>query len=1135
MNDEAISLLLQELKGKDIRLQLDGGKLRLNAPKGAVNDQLKKMIASNREFLIARLQSDVKVNGPGFLSRVPRAGRLPVTFAQQRLWFLDQVDPGRSHYNIFFAVEIKGWLDMAALERGLVTLSRRHETLRTRIGEQDGAPWVEIDDHLLPILVRHDVCDLPSAEREPQVRRLVLGFGQEPFDLARGPLARYMIVALGAEHYVFAMATHHIVSDGWSTSILMRELMQLYAGYVEGYEPDLPVPAQYVDYAGWEQRLAAEGGFARSLDFWKRNLEGAPALVELPTDFPRPTVQSFRGKRMLRGISGELLDRLKDLARREGSTLFIVLLSAWQVLLHRYSGQDDILVGSAAANRRMPALESIVGCLANTIVLRGRMDGNPSFKEYMGGATASMFDALDHQALPFDHLVEALNPARSTSHSPIFQVFFTLMSFPMAQASLPGLTLAPFETFAEVARFDLGLDAVEHEGELRMYYEFATDLYHEATIDRLHDHYQRLLSVIAAAPDTRIQEIDFVGPEESFKLLEHFNDKRVDHDRQRTLHSLLEISVRERPASVAALDERETLTYKALDQRANVLSHFLAELGVDRGALVAVCVDRTVDMPVALAAVLKAGAAYVPLDPSHPQERLRATLDDANVAAIVTLDRYCGLFEGCGVPLVRLDGDAVRIKAMPSTPPCVAVKPSDLAYVIYTSGSTGRPKGVEVEHRNVVAFIDAMQRAPGLTASDVLLAVTTLSFDIAGLELWLPLSVGARIIIASRTDALDGERLAALIDEHAVTLLQATPATWRILLDTGWAGRPTMKALVGGEALPPDLASSLLDRVGELWNMYGPTETTIWSTLARVVDVEKGITIGRPITNTQCYVLTPGHAVCPIGVAGELCIGGEGVARGYRNRPDLTADRFVTITLQQGRTERIYKTGDMARMRADGTLEYLGRRDTQVKIRGYRIELGDVEAALVSLPGVKEGVAAAREERKGDVRLVGYVTMQKGIAFDAEAARMVMRSKLPEYMVPNAFVVLDALPLTPNGKVDRKVLPHPSIEQPLQASVAESIMTAPQRRVAALWCEMLHLNSVGLHENFFDIGGHSLLLVKLHVALKREFTTDVALVELFQHTTVYAQAARMARQRSAEGALARASQRALRQAGRPTP
>ena len=1135
MKDEAILSLLHELEGKDIRLQLDGGKLRLNAPKGAVNDQLKSLIASNRELLIARLKSEAKVNGAGPLSRVPRAGRLPVTFAQQRLWFLDRVDPGRSHYNIVVAFEINGRLDIAALERGLVTLSRRHETLRTRIGERDGAPWVEIDDHLVPPLVRRDVGDLPFAERDMQVRRILLGFGQEPFDLARGPLARHMLVALGEDKHVFAMAMHHIVSDGWSTSILLRELMQLYAAYVEGREPDLSIPAQYVDYAGWEQRLAAEGGFARSLDFWKRKLEGAPALIELPTDYPRPTPQSFRGQRMLRRISGELLDRLKDLARGEGSTLFAVLLAAWQVLLHRYSGQDDILVGSAAANRSLPELESIVGCLANTIVLRGRMEGNPTFKDYLGNTTASVFDALDHQALPFDHLVEAINPARSTSHSPIFQVFFTLMSFPAAQMSVSGLRLTPFEIFADVARFDLGLDAVEHEGELRLYYEFATDLYHEATIDRLHDHYQRLLSAITSAPDTYIDEIDFLGSEERLMLVERFNDSRVDHDRRRTLHSVFEKIVQERPACVAALDARETLTYQALDRRANALSHFLAQLGVSRGALVAVCVDRTVDMPVSLAAVLKAGAAYVPLDPSHPQERLRATLDDANVTAVVTLDRYCSLFEGCGAVLVRLDGDADRIEAMPATPPCVAVEPSDLAYVIYTSGSTGRPKGVEVEHRNVVAFIEAMQRAPGLTANDVLLAITTLSFDIAGLELWLPLSVGARIVLATRADALDGERLAALIDEHAVTLLQATPATWRVLLDSSWPGSPQLKALVGGEALPPDLASALVDRVGELWNMYGPTETTIWSTLARVADLSKAISIGRPIANTQCYVLTRGHAVCPIGVSGELCIGGEGVARGYRNRPDLTAERFVTISLQDGRTERIYKTGDMARMRADGTLEYLGRRDTQVKIRGYRIELGDVEAMLVSLPGVREGVAAVHEERKGDVRLVGYVTMHNGVTFDAEAARAALRSRLPEYMVPNALVVLDALPLTLNGKVDRKALPRPTIERRPQASAAENIMTPPQRRVAALWREILHVDSVGLDDNFFDIGGHSLLLVKLHVALKREFTADLALVELFQHTTVHAQAARMARQRSAEAVLARANQRAMRQAGRPTP
>lgn len=1131
MKVEVIASLLQELEAKDIRLQLDGGKLRLNAPKGAINERLKELIASNRELLVAHLQFGVKANGVG-LPRTSRAGQLPVTFGQQRLWFLDRMDPGRSHYNIYVACEIKGRLDIAAFTRSLVTLARRHETLRTRIGERDGEPFVEIDDQLLPPLLRHDVRDVPPAERNQKVHSLVLGFGQQPFDLAQGPLTRHMLVTLDADEFVYAMASHHIVSDGWSISILMRELVQLYVAYIEGREPDLPVPSQYVDYAGWERRFAEEGGFARSLDFWKRKLEGGPALIELPTDSPRPTSQSFRGQRMRRDISGDLLGRIKELARREGSTLFVVLLSAWQVLLHRYSGQDDILVGSAAANRTMPELESVVGYLANTLVLRGRTEGNPSFSDYMASVKATVFDALDHQALPFDHLVEVLNPARSTSHSPVFQVFFTLMSFPMAEASISGLQFSPFEAFAEVARFDLGLDAVEYKGELRLYYEFATDLYNEVTIDRLHDHYQRLLGAVAIKSDTRIDEIDFVGPDERRRLVEGFNDNRVDHDRRRTLHSLFETTARERPTSVAVLDEHETLTYEFLDRRANALAHFLAQHGVGRGTLVAICLDRTVDMPVALAAVLKAGAAYVPLDPSHPRERLRTTLDDAKVSAVVAVDRYRGLLESCGAPLVMLDGDASRIEAMPSTAPRVAVEPTDLAYVIYTSGSTGRPKGVEVEHRNVVAFIEAMQREPGLTAGDVLLAVTTLSFDIAGLELWLPLSVGARVVVANRSDVLDGARLAALLDENAVTMLQATPATWRILIDSNWTGRPQLKALVGGEALPPDLAVALVDRVGELWNMYGPTETTIWSTLARVGDSGKDITIGRPIANTQCYVLTPGHAVCPIGVAGELCIGGEGVARGYRNRPDLTTDRFVTITLQDGKTERVYKTGDVARIRVDGTIEYLGRRDTQVKIRGYRIELGEVEAALATLPGVREGVAAAREQRKGDVRLVGYVTMHPGVTFDEDAARVAMRSRLPEYMVPNAFVVLDALPLTPNGKVDRKALPHPGIEQVAQTSITESMMSPPQRRVAALWHEILHVDKVGLHDNFFDIGGHSLLLVKLHVALKREFTTDIALVELFQQTTVHAQAARMTRHRNAEVALARANQRAMRQAGR---
>ena len=1131
MDDDAVSSLLRELEGRDIRLQLDGQKLRLNAPKGALDERLKSLIAANRDGLIAHLQATAP--SQHILPRVPRGGRLPVTFAQQRLWFLDRVKPGQAHYNILMACRIDGRLDIAALHTAAAELARRHETLRTRIGERDGAPWVEIDDTLAPTIEVIDIQTLAAADREAEAHRLIHDFAQQPFDIALGPLARHILIELGNEQHIFATSIHHIVGDGWSGTILLRELMQIYTDTARGGRPNLPAPTQYVDYAAWERGHAARGGYAASLEFWKQELSGAPALLELPTDRPRPLSQSFRGRRILHRIPGEQLAALKAFARREGSTLFSVLLSAWQVLLHRYSGQDDILIGSAAANRPMPEFESIVGCLANTFVLRGRTEGNPTFKDYLRQNKTTVVQSLEHQGLPFDLLVEALNPARSTSHTPIFQAFFTLMSFPMPDSSVPGLRLSPFITSADVARFDLALDTIEHEGELKAFYEFSTDLFDDATIHRLHDHYQRLLAAVVDAPETPIDAIDFVGPAERQTLIEDFNQTALEHDRSRTLHSLLETTAANSPERIAATDGCVTLSYGELDRAANRLAHHLTSLGVRPGALVAVCMDRTVQVVVALAGILKAGAAYVPLDPAHPRERLRMTLEDAGVSAVITLERYSGLV-ACGAPIIRMDADAAAIDARPDAAPEVPVAASDLAYVIYTSGSTGRPKGVEVEHRNIVAFIEAMRHEPGLTARDVLLAVTTISFDIAGLELWLPLSVGARIVIAGRADVLDGEKLASLIDEHEVTLLQATPATWRLLVGTGWTGRREMKALVGGEALPLDLAITLVDRVGELWNMYGPTETTVWSTLARISSPEKGIGIGRPIANTRCYVLASDHVICPIGVAGELCVGGEGVARGYRNRRELTEEKFVTVTLANGRTERLYKTGDVARMRADGSLDYLGRRDAQVKIRGYRIELGDVEAALGSLPGVRDCVAAAREVAPGDMRLVGYVTLDEGARFDAEAARTGLRAQLPEYMVPNAFAVLDALPLTPNGKIDRKALPEPTVESRSGHEATEIAMTPAQKRIAGLWRDVLHADRVGLHDNFFDLGGHSLLLVKLHVGLKREFNSDVALVELFQHTTVHAQAARMAEQRgaAAAAALARASERALRQAGR---
>ena len=620
-----------------------------------------------------------------------------------------------------------------------------------------------------------------------------------------------------------------------------------------------------------------------------------------------------------------------------------------------------------------------------------------------------------------------------------------------------------------------------------------------------------------------------ITSEEERLLLEEWNATALPHDQTLCVHTLLEASARSTPDALGVTAGEVTLTYRELDQKANRLAHVLRRHGIGPGTLVAVCLGRTVDIPVALAAILKAGAAYVPLDPTHPADRLRYIIDDAEVSSVITMSSFAAIFDGVGIPILLLDEEFEGSAEECSAPPKVAAQPEDLAYVIYTSGSTGRPKGVEVEHRNVVSFLRAMQQEPGLTANDTLLAVTTLSFDIAGLEIWLPLSVGARVIIASQADVLDGTRLIDLIEKHGITMLQATPASWRLLLDAGLKRAPDLKALCGGEAMPRDLAAALIPRVKELWNMYGPTETTIWSTLERMCDVSGPISIGHPIANTRAFVLEPSGQLAPIGVAGELCISGEGIARGYRKRPELTSEKFVTITLPNGGNERVYRTADMARFLADGRLELLGRSDHQVKVRGYRVELGEIEAILATVAGVKTCVVVKQELSSGDERLVGYVTLRQGASFEAEKARAILRLKLPEYMVPNLFAVLAELPMTPNNKIDRKALPAPLAPQTLPDTPEDTLMTPQERRVAELWRNVLRIERVRLNDNFFDLGGHSLLLVKLHADLKREFAIDFPLVELFQLTTVATQANRLSSNSTSNDALARARTRAQRQ------
>jgi amino acid adenylation domain-containing protein len=1080
----------------------------VNAPKGAIDDALKAALTARRDELLAHIASH---QGRTTLRRVPRTPPLPLSFAQQRFWFLDRMDPGSARYTVLCVLRIAGPLDVPTMVRALDQTAHRHEMLRGRVTEVDGTPRLEIVD-VNPSIVEHDDISQANAEApEAEARRVIVERIVRPFDLGRDAPIRTLLVRRSATEHYLGIAIHHMAADGWSMALLAREIWDLYTALAAGRPSQLPpLEVQYVDWAAWQQERIATGEFARQLDYWQSELAGIPSVIELPTDRPRPPVLTHRGITLRRRLPGAMIDQLKELGRSQGATFYMVLLAAWQVLLHRYSGQDDIVVGSPIANRGRPELEGIVGCFVNNIALRGRLGGNPTFLDLLQQVKRTAIGAFANSEQPFEALVEHLQPDRDTSYTPIFQVLLTVHGFPLTQARTDGFEVSVVDTGGVGARFDIALDMMEVEGELWLHYEYATDLFDEATIARMHGHYERLMREIIADPTRRVLDLPLLTPDDEALVLETWNDTTTTDDRSRCIHDLVDERAQRDPAAVAVVASDATLNYEALNTRANRLAHLLRQRGVSEGALVGLCLDRTSDLPVALLGILKAGAAYVPVDPAHPAERLRYTLEDAAVACVITTVSLAGLLSDVQAPLLALDTSAAELAAMPTTSPVVRVAATDLAYVLYTSGSTGRPKGVEVAHHNVINFLESMRREPGMTSDDVLLAVTTLSFDIAGLELWLPLTGGGRVVLASRTDVLNGERLAAMLEQHNVTVMQATPATWRLMLDAGWTGKQNLKVLCGGEALPRDLAAELMPRVAELWNMYGPTETTIWSTVRRIDDPEAPITIGRPIDNTLIYILEPSGQPAPIGVAGELCIGGDGVARGYHNRPELTAEKFVPITLPGGRVERVYRTGDLARYRADGQIDFLGRRDQQVKVRGYRIELGEIEAVLATASGVKQCVVAVREDNPGDRRIVAYVVTTEHGAFDAEAAKAHLRERLPEYMVPSVFSIQPVLPLTPNGKIDRKALPAPHVvENKAAARVSDAMMTPAQRRVAAIWRDLLHTDHVGLHDNFFDVGGHSLLLVRLHASLKREFETPIELIDLFQATTVATQATRL--------------------------
>jgi len=1031
----------------------------------------------------------------------------PLSFAQERMWLLERMLPDVTAYNVPRLLRVPGRLDAASLQSALDTVSSRHATIRTGISAVDGALVQRTHDDRKIELEVHDLRETQEATARGD--RLVSELAWRRFDLEQDMMVRAALIRMD-DHDRLLLVSHHLVSDHGSARILLAELSKAYDAVCSGRPPALPeLPVQYTDFAAWQRNRMSGPRLDELTDHWRRRLAGIPDRLDLPFDRPRPPAKTYAGAEHRATLPADLVDGLRALARTRNVSFFTVLLAGFYALLYRYTGTEDIVVGTPISGRHHAETEPLIGLFSNTLALRTAVEDELTFSELLDRVRATVLDGIAHQELPFERLVEALNPPRDPSHTPIFQVLFTHdhVSPPL---ELGGMVVEPLQLPTwPWSRFDLAVGARDREdGGLDITMEYATDLFEEATTERLSGHFATLLQEAVTDPDRAVGTVRLLTRPERRDLLVDRNRTERHYERA-CVHELIAARAARIPERAAVEGAGRTLTYGELEDASNRLARYLRRLGVGDGMLVGICVDRVPEAMVALLGVLKTGAAYVPIDPTYPRERQAFMLTDAAVSVLVTQERL--LDAGLDAPsIVCIDRDWEEIAAESGQASEVATDPDALAYVIYTSGSTGNPKGVEIRHTSVVNLLEAMRERPGMDENDTVVSVTTLSFDIAGLELYLPLICGAKLVIATREQAQDPARLAAAVEEAQATFVQATPTTWRMLVDAGWEGRSELKIVCGGEPLPRGLANELVDRGASLWNMYGPTETTIWSSALELTRGHGPPPIGGPIANTRFYVVDRHLEPTPIGVPGELLIGGEGVARGYRHRPELTAERFIDDPFDPAADGRVYRTGDRMRFRGDGTLEFLGRLDHQVKLHGYRIELGEVEASLDGHPDVRQSVVLIDEDETGEKRLVAYVVAESGREPAADDLRRHVSESVPSYAVPSTIVRLDELPLTANGKLDRKALPRPgTVREDLRARyMAPS--TPTEEALAAIWADLLAIDKVGADDDFFELGGHSLLAVKMLARVHDQLGVEIFLTSVFEHPTVAALAEEVA-------------------------
>jgi len=1058
-----------------------------------------RMIETLRKMSAAAQGHASVADGRSMLARIPRReGRGPVilTHAQWRAWFLARLDPTSAAYNESRAYRLTGSLDIEALRESLRSLVQRHEVLRTTFSVIDEEPRQIVHEDGTLDLECVDLSAVPAPSREDSLSRLLTEVTQKPFDLESGPLARFRLIQLREDEHVLLRVWHHIISDGWSAGIFERELSGAYSALVEGRAVELPaLPLQYADYALLQRERFSDEVLSKQLGYWKQQLANLPTL-HLPTDHARPAVQTYRGDSVEMTLPPALTIALKEFGHGEGATLFMTLLAAFSALLSRHSGQEEIIVGTPVANRNHAEIEGIIGLFATTLALRIDLSGDPSFRDMVRRTKEIALSGFAHQDVPFEKLVEELNPERSLSHNPLFQVLFSLQNTPRQGLQLPGVVARPFKPAHGTAKFDVSFLFVESPEGLQGRLEYNADLFDRVTIERMLEHYCVLLKAAVANPELRLSRLPLLGAEELQRVVVDFNNTSADYPQGFCIHDFVAQQTARTPEALALVGEEQRMTYRELNAKANQIAHFVMKHGAGPDVPVGIYCERSAHLVAGILGILKAGSAYVPLDPAYPREWLRHILEDAKAPIVLTqasLADDLPIFAG---QRICLDGEWDAISREPEENPATRVRPEHLAYVLFTSGSTGRPKGVALEHRTAATFIQWSKEvfAPAELAG--VLFSTSVCFDVSMFEMFVTLSAGGQIILAPNV-----LHLPMLATKNEITLINAVPSAMAELVRTGGVPASVKTVNLAGEPLPETLVEQIYatTNVEKINNLYGPTETSY----ATYTPVRRGypITIGKPIANARVYVLDAHRNPMPIGVPGELYIAGDGVARGYLNRPELTAEKFIPDPFDREPGGRLYRTGDLGHFLPDGNIKLLGRVDNQVKIRGFRIELGEIEAVLAQHAAVDASALVGHEDMAGEKRLVAYVVLRAKQVADAGELRAFLKRKLPDYMLPSQFVFLERLPLLPTGKVDRRALPAPERMGPRGEAFARP-QNEQQYQLVKIWEELLGVGPIGIRDDFFELGGNSLLAVRLIGRIEQVYGKKLDVSALFACATV---------------------------------